>query len=131
MTRGPLGKLALRDLRESLAKRGPTGRMGSPGLMVSLEPRGNLAPLASLESRASRGSQVRLACRALASLDLLDHLDLLASLVRLESPAPRGILDQRDHQGPRDPLGNRAAPEPSRAWKAARISCVQPTVQRV
>lgn len=84
-----------------------------------------------LELRASLGSQVPQACRALALLDLLDHLDLLASLVRLESQAPRGILDQRDHQGPPAPLGNRAAPEPSKAWKAARISCVQPTVQRV
>lgn len=87
--------------------------------------------MAPLESRASLGSQVPLACRALASLDLLDHLDLLVSLVRLESQAPRGILDQRDHQGLLGPLGNRAAPGPSRAWKAARISCVQPAVQRV
>lgn len=84
-----------------------------------------------LESRVSRGSQVPLACRALASLDLPDHLDLLGSLVRLESQVPRGILDQRDHQGPPAPLGNRAAPEPSRAWKAARISCAQRTVQQV
>lgn len=84
-----------------------------------------------LESRASLGSQVPLACRALASLDLLDQLDLLGSLVRLESQAPRGILDQRDHQGPRAPLGNQAAPEPSRAWKAVRISCARLTVQQV
>lgn len=84
-----------------------------------------------LESRASPGSQVPLACRALASLDLPDHLDLWASLVRSESQASRGILDQRDQQDPLGPLGNRAAREPSRAWKAARISCVQPTAQRV
>lgn len=84
-----------------------------------------------LESRASLGSQVPLACQALASLDLLDHLDLLGFLVRLESQAPREILDQRDHQVPQALLGNRAALEPSRALKAARISCAQPTVQQV
>lgn len=107
---------------------GPTGSLG---LMVLLEPRGSLALLGPPESRASPGSQVPLACQVLASLDLLDHLDLLGSLVRLESQAPRGIQDQRDHQGPQAPLGNRAAPEPSRAWKAVRISCAQLTVQQV
>lgn len=62
-------------------------------------------------------------------LDLLGRLDLSVSLVRLESEAPRGTLDQMDHRGPQDPLGNLVAQEPSRVWKAVRISCVQPTVQ--
>lgn len=64
-------------------------------------------------------------------LALPDHLDLWASLVRLEPRAPRGIQDPRDHQDPQGPLGNRANQEPFRAWKGVQISCVQPTVQLV
>ncbi|EPQ09250.1 Collagen alpha-2(IX) chain [Myotis brandtii] len=65
--------------------------MGSPGLTVSLEPRGNLAPLASLESRASPGSQVRLACRALDSLDLLPAPSAWIALHSLLlGPEPKG-----------------------------------------
>lgn len=94
-------------------------------------PRESLDPWGPLESRVSLASQGPLACRAPVLLALPDHLDPLASLVRLEPQAPRGTQDQRDHQGPQDPLGNRADQEPSRAWKGVQISCVQPTVQLV
>ncbi|ELK34618.1 Collagen alpha-2(IX) chain [Myotis davidii] len=93
-------------------------RSGVRGLGVSLEPRGNLAPLASLESRASRGSQVRLACRALASLDLLLLLLTSPHISRLEFLGTQRVLLQlspltripvcpscQGEEGPRGPPG--------------------------